>query len=340
MIDKPLRQKDLRAAVTSCPAAPPLGTGQLAARLTGRDRWLLRMLYEHRVLTSHQIIALAFGAPRLGRRRLLELVRYGVIARFTPYRTSGAHPAHYVLAPAGAAVLAAEEGIDVAALRWRYDRAIGVAAGIQLAHSVGVGDWFTSLVAHARHHDDASALSVWWSQTRCQRLWGDLVVPDGYGCWSAGGSRIEFFVEFDLASENLSQVARKLAGYAKLAESTAITTPVLFWLPTIRRETAARIRLYETWKTLADPAAVPVATAAADLADPAAPYRSPADRLWLPLDPSTGNGRVRLHQLPTCWPQLKAAAPAPAGDAGPAASRTILPAPAPTPPQATTAGGG
>ena len=37
----------------------------LAARLTARDRWLLRMLHEHRVLTTTHITQLAFGTtPR------------------------------------------------------------------------------------------------------------------------------------------------------------------------------------------------------------------------------------------------------------------------------------
>lgn len=41
--------------------------------------------------------------------RLLGLYRLGVLDRFQPYRPSwGSHPYHYVLGPAGAAVLAAE----------------------------------------------------------------------------------------------------------------------------------------------------------------------------------------------------------------------------------------
>jgi hypothetical protein len=32
----------------------------LAAHLTVRDQWLLEMLHEHKVLTSHQILALAY----------------------------------------------------------------------------------------------------------------------------------------------------------------------------------------------------------------------------------------------------------------------------------------
>ncbi|WP_280370739.1 replication-relaxation family protein [Nocardia wallacei] len=329
----PLRQKDLRATRHRKPDPPDLT--DLAVRLTPRDRWLLRMLYEHRVLTSHQIADLAFGTPRVARRRLLDLYRYGVISRFTPYRHSGTWPAHYILAPAGAQVLAAEEGLDVTALRWRYDRAIAVAAGIQLAHAVGVGTWFISLVRHARRHRDRE-LQAWWSQTRCQRLWGDLVRPDAYGRWTAGRARIEFFLEYDLGTESLTQVTRKLDGYARLADATAITTPVLLWLPTHRRETHARQHLHTAWRTLPDPAAVPVATAAADLLDHTAAEPSPADAVWQPLDTS-GTDRLALHQLPAAWPRYTPpAAPARStsdtADTDGAVPPTVLPAPAPTPP--------
>ena len=52
------------------------GRPALAGRLTARDRWLLRMLHEHRVLTTSQIIQLAFGTTRARsvNRRALEVI--------------------------------------------------------------------------------------------------------------------------------------------------------------------------------------------------------------------------------------------------------------------------
>src|SRR5207253_1270119 len=75
-----------------------------------------------------------------------------------------------------------------------------------------------------------------------------------------------------------------LAGYAALAEATGITTPLLVWLPTSRREATARRQLHKAWRELDDPRAVPVATAAAELLNPEAAHPSPADEVWLPLD--------------------------------------------------------
>ncbi|WP_433657959.1 replication-relaxation family protein [Nocardia sp. CA-128927] len=308
----------------------------LAARLTDRDRWLLRMLAEHRVLTSQQINELAFTCERVGRRRLLELYRYGVIDRFTPQRAiGGPAPAHYVLDTGGAAVLAAEHGIEVRELRWRRDRSIGIAVSMRLAHTIGVNEWFISLATHNFHHDtDTGTLSTWWSQTRCKRLYGDLTEPDGYGRWNRNQARLDFFLEFDLATEKLDKVANKLKGYADLASSTGILTPVLFWLPTARREANARRALRDAASALDDPGAVPIATAAADLLDPTSPHPSAADRVWLPLHASGTTGRVELHKLTDAWPRVTAP-PEQSTDDTAVDPLTILPPPAPLPPSPT-----
>ena len=81
-------------------------------------------------------------------------------------------------------------------------------------------------------------------------MWGDLARPDGYGQWTehapAGPVTTDFFLEYDTGSENLHRVAAKLAGYRDLAARTGITTPVLFWLPTARREAGLRALLAST----------------------------------------------------------------------------------------------
>ena len=88
----------------------------LAARLTARDRWLLRMLHEHRVLTTTQITELAFGTTRAATARMATLYQCRAVDRFRPLAAAGSSPLHFVLDEAGAAVLAAEDGITVADL--------------------------------------------------------------------------------------------------------------------------------------------------------------------------------------------------------------------------------
>lgn len=345
---------------------------RLSLRLTPRDRWLIRMLHEHQVLTSAQIAQVAFPSVRSATTRLLELYRWRVLDRFQPFRTVGTAPMHYVLDVAGAGVLAAEDGLDVKALGYRHERAIGIAHSLQLAHTVGVNALFCALIATNRYPGPVygadpggpagaggRALSAWWSEARCRRLFGDLVRPDGYARWredhNPGVREVEFFLEYDTGSENLTQLARKLAGYHALAAATGIRTPVLIWLPTTRRETTARQALAAALGSLNRPGLVPVATSAADLtpqtatrpfvavqADDTGPG-SPAAARWLPLAPpphgSGTQGRLRLAALAELWPGTLAHRPPASpgsGDPSPAADQAggdgRPPAPNPMPP--------
>ena len=149
-IRKPRPQRELHAPTTRTRARPALSLDhhiRLAHRLTPRDRWLIRMLHEHRVLTTDQITTMAFPSPRAARHRLLELYRWNVIDRFQPLVGVGSAPMHYVLGGAGAGVLAAEEGITVRALGYRRDDVLAVAHRHTLAHTVAVNDVFAELVA-------------------------------------------------------------------------------------------------------------------------------------------------------------------------------------------------
>ncbi|MVU82336.1 hypothetical protein GPX89_34515 [Nocardia sp. ET3-3] len=319
MIPDPIRQPALRYPSRA------LAHAQLAERLTERDRWMLRMCHEHRVLTTGQFTALAFSSVNFARRRLAQLHGYGALEKFRPLRTTGSAPAHWVLGPAGAAVLAAEAGVEVHDLGYRPDRALAIAHSLRLAHTLGIVDWFTTL-ATAPGADDA-ALLAWWSEHRCRALWGDLTRPDGYGRYTRGETAVDFFLEFDLGTMALSTVAAKLHGYAELARTSAVITPVLFWLPTRAREIGARKALHDIWTGLADPDTVPVATAAADLLDPA--NASPAQRVWLPLD-FIGSERVSLDGLTARWPRVT---PAPATVPIPPPGRhAVLAPPPPLPP--------
>ncbi|WP_084525057.1 replication-relaxation family protein [Nocardia vaccinii] len=313
-------------------AGPVLaGRARLAGILTARDRWLLWMLYEHRVLTTSQISALAFTATRRATRRLLRLHEAGVIDRFRPRRTVGTAPWHWILAPAGAAVLAGEHGLDLRELRWRYDRALALAHSLHLEHDVGVADWFTALATSP----GPSMLNLWWSQTRCARLWGDLARPDGYGRLdptTSGAGGLEFFLEFDCGTESLTQLAKKLHGYANLAAATGITTPLLIWLPTPHREATARTALAATATGLEHPDTVPIATAAGDPTAEA----GPAGAVWLPLHPGPARlARISLTRLAAAWPRLPLdPAPANTNEKSTVAldRRVVIPPPPPRPP--------
>src|SRR5205823_2046093 len=134
------------------------------------------------------------------------------------------------------------------------------------------------------------------------------------------------------------KLAGKLAGYAALAEATGITTPLLVWLPTSRREATARRLLARAWRELDDPRSVPVATAAAELLNPEAAHPNPADEVWLPLDTTTGSAgsaRRELHRLLDAWPHVAPPSTEAGSESalGPDSTLALMaPAPAPMPP--------
>jgi hypothetical protein len=250
----------------------------LAYRLTGRDRDLLTLVWEHRVLTTAQLATLFFPSPERARQRLNHLHRHHALLRFRPWTPVGSKPWHWVLGPAGAHVLAVEHGQTPTEFGYRQDTATAIAVSPRLAHQIGVNEFFVALHAHARRHE--GTVEQWWSEQRCAALWGDLARPDAFGRWTqrrADGppSTLDFFLEHDTGTETLARVTAKLGGYADLAEATGITTPVLFWLPSAKREANLR-------RLLGAPE-VPVATA---VHTPG----GPAGSVWLPAD-ATGPRR-------------------------------------------------
>ncbi|QGK70312.1 hypothetical protein GIY23_12960 [Allosaccharopolyspora coralli] len=333
MFDARSRQHDLRSPVPTRPTGRAAISNEhqatIAGRLTARDRWIARMVAEHGTLTSTQLARVAFPCRRTANKRLPLLYRWRVLNRFQPYVRSGAAPMFYVLDSAGAHLLAHEDGIDPHALKFRSERAIGIAHSLRLAHLHGVNDLFTGLIAHALHHDQR-ALAAWWSETRCARHFGDLVRPDGYGRWRIGDREIEFFLEFDTGSYQLSRLVAKLPGYAELATTSRIVTPILTCFARPEREAHARRLLADHLRTHSRPRTVPVATTTVDTIQQAG---TSADQVWLPLHPSD-SGRLHLIDLTTAWPHLPApTAPTGTTNPTPEATRAVrLSPPASMPP--------
>ncbi|MGH3630694.1 MAG: replication-relaxation family protein [Sciscionella sp.] len=325
----PHRQPDLRnpipQRITPRAVLTPEHRARLAGHLTTRDRWIARMLAEHRVLSTTQITQLAFPTRRATNLRLLQLYRWRVIDRFQPYIGAGRAPMHYVLDIAGAHTLAHEDGLDPTTLKFHPARSVGIAHSPRLAHTLGVNTLFTTLIQHARTHP-GSELRAWWPETRCTTTWGDIVRPDSYGRWRDDGGEIEWFLEWDTGSYPLPRVAAKLADYARLATTTTIITPLLLCLPTTRRETHARTTLTQAIRALPHPSQVPIATTNTELLT----NTNPAQAVWLPLNP-THPGRRPLTGLASQWPQLTPLPPAPALPGGVNPPGTLH-HPAPMPP--------
>lgn len=258
------------------------GTGVPAAlavlrTLTDRDRYLLQVLAEHRVLTADQITRLRFGDPNTARKRLVLLTRRGVLDRFRDGVRPGSQAWRYALGPLGATIVAAEQGRPAPRPAVHAEQVLRLARSPRLNHLLGVNDFFVALAHHARH-EPAFALRWWLSEARATGLCAGLARPDGVGVWthqSADGSQREvtFFVEHDEGTEALSRLVAKLAGYAEARLGDGPDHPVLFWLPTLARETHLHGRLAH------HPSPILVATATREAAT--ATGTSPAGPVWL-----------------------------------------------------------
>jgi hypothetical protein len=92
----PIPQRALRGHRPARPsprvAASADHHAQLAHRLTPRDRWLARMLAEHKVLTTHHITDLAFPTHRAANLRLLQLYAGAYSTVSNPTSPPAAHP--------------------------------------------------------------------------------------------------------------------------------------------------------------------------------------------------------------------------------------------------------
>ncbi|MGH3200553.1 MAG: replication-relaxation family protein [Streptosporangiaceae bacterium] len=276
-----------------------------SAHLTGRDRHLVRLVGEHRVLTTGQLAALGFGSLTTARHRLAVLVRIGLLRRFRPHPPTGSAPWHYVLGPVGAALLGAEDRDE---RRWapqaRADRQLGLERSPRLGQMTG-RNWFVAARArHAREH--GGELAEWLNEADTAARYEYAAVrsddrarlprPDGAGTWAEDGQTVSFWLEFDTGTEHLAVLAAKLDGYAVLAGGLAShgqPCPVLlFCFGSPRREQAARRALAATSQA----GGLRIATAALDPA-----VVSPAGPAWLPLHQAAGPA-VRLAGLEQALP--------------------------------------
>ncbi len=274
--------------------------------MTDRDRLLVRLVGEHRVLTTGQLTALGFANLTTARHRLAVLVRLGLLRRFRPHPPTGSAPWHYVLGPVGAALLGVEDRDE---RKWapqaRADRQLGLERSPRLGHMTGRNQFFVALAAHARQH--RGELREWLNETHAAaHALGDLLVapgtwdrlprPDGAATWAEGSRQVCFLLEYDTGTEHLPVLADKLDGYALLASVLAdagqAAPLLLFCFGSLRREQAARGAL----AACRDSAAVRIATTAIDLY-----ATSPAGPVWLPLSGHQAR-QVRLIDLGVALP--------------------------------------
>ncbi len=254
-------------------------------RLTDRDRRILRMLHDHFVLTTSQLLAAEFSSRGRAETVMGRLRGMGLVDGFRPPVPVGSTPYHWCLTTAGSQLLDPDDDEE----KWSPRAVLSLLGSQRLAHHLGVTGFFTALLGVARRHPGC-ALPVWWSERTCKRKWGVVVRPDGYGVWREDGRRVPFLLEYDAGTEDVSRLRGKLSDYAHLLPVMTHLTWVLFTFPTRRREDAARRAFTGT--------ALPVATGVIDGG------ATPADAVWLPVDRS--GPRLRLAELPNAGDAMAA----------------------------------
>jgi hypothetical protein len=277
---------------------------RVQASLTNRDLVLLDWLYDHAVLTTDQIATALFPSLDFAHRRLLRLTQLGVLDRFRPQRwEGGSHPYHYLLGQLGYDIVAGQRLEDMPRRDHARRRRAHLTSRANLPHRLGINQFFVDLARHARVHADASL--AWLSTAPYRTASGflhsrqdnpQLVIikgvprPDGWGTWTEAGRTVPFFVEWDSGDESLDVLVHKVAGYDTAAVFTQWRWPVLFVLPSLRRETNLHLEL-DDWNA---PGPTPVATVARDFLT--ATGHGPAEAVWR-LRGHDGP-RLRLGELP------------------------------------------
>lgn len=283
--------------------------GALWAQLTPRDRVMLELVAEHRVLTTEQLRALLFPSISRAQHRLLALTDAGVLWRTQPYRAEGgSKPFHYLLGYRGAELLAAQRGTTAPRPATHADRLRRILESPRLGHLLGVNQFFAELADYSRRsglgapfsprdgRPEGEGLHTWRSEQWITEFYEHQIRPDGYGCWYQDGRWLGFFLEHDTGTEPVRRVADKLDRYtgadqphSNRYDPARLAGMVLIWTTSTRREQNLRTALQ------AKHSLVPVATAARDHGDP----DGPAGEVWSVVTAVPEQARrVRLGGLP------------------------------------------
>jgi hypothetical protein len=178
--------------------------------ITSRDLLLLRTLVLTRVLDGKQVKTIGgFSSVRRTNRRLLKLVRAGLLKRWFVGTAGGGQKALYGLSPHGANLIGeTAQGL----IPWKQDALI--TSSQFLAHQLAVNAVFLL----ARFHPLPAGVNCErWMNFREALSPSVPLVPDGYFEIVQDGVVHPMFLEVDLGTESSRVWKRKVELYLKLA---------------------------------------------------------------------------------------------------------------------------
>lgn len=181
-----------------------------ATVVTARDLELFRTLAIARVLDGEQIkVVSGFRSIRRTNRRLLKLVRVGLLRRWFLGAAGGGQKALYGLSPQAVNLIGeATQGL----IPWKQDALI--TSSQFLAHQRAINEIFLLV----RFHPLALGLSCeGWMRPRLPLSPSVPLIPDSYFEIAQNGLAYPMFLEMDLGTESSAIWRRKVELYLKLA---------------------------------------------------------------------------------------------------------------------------
>jgi len=178
--------------------------------VTERDLALFRVLVIARVLDCDQIMAICrFSSARRTNRRLLKLVRAGLLRRWFVGTESRGVKALYGISPEGMRLIGEQpQGL----LAWKQDRVI--TSSQFLAHQQAVNQIF--ILARFQPLGEKTSCERWMT-FREPLSTAVPIIPDGYLEIKQAGAVFPMFLEIDLGTESSKIWRCKVEGYLKFA---------------------------------------------------------------------------------------------------------------------------
>ena len=203
-------------------------------RITERDRELLKKLAEYRLLSTEQIRYLLYPSMNRARKRVLQLFRHGIVARYSRPIRLGEGSSQYLYRPSrnGMALLTGTSATNV-----RPPRAVTESQG---EHTLRINDFRISLELASRQCDDI-ALTFWKPDhdvklvvpvTIGHRLIRVPVIPDGFFGLRLQGKELFYMIEVDRGTAPLTRSRTKLEAYLNLWQSKSLLAELN--IPTFR----------------------------------------------------------------------------------------------------------
>lgn len=191
--------------------------------LQERDREIVRIVFEHRVISSDDIQLLVAGSDQMVLRRLQKLFHSGYLDRPRSQRQRGNGPMVYAIGQKGAALLAAQSGQRPGADWAEKNRQLGAQ---YLEHALMVSR-FQAALRFALRANGSAALERWLGdgvirdsvvvehETSTERI---PIAPDAFFTVKLlnepdGRNRVHVFLEADRGTMTAKRFLTKLRGY-------------------------------------------------------------------------------------------------------------------------------